>query len=96
MTATRNGIRSPSELTHFADALLTAASEDALQGMLDRLGVVGKRWYAVVEAAEYLGRSKNGVYHLIESRQLRCSRAGGRVMLDREDMDQFMLAGKRG
>ena len=60
------------------------------------MGVVGKRWYSVTEAAEYLGRGKNGVYHLIESEQLPCSRAGGQVMLDREDMDSFMLAGKRG
>ena len=48
------------------------------------------------EAADYLGRTGAAVRHLIDSRQLNYSRTGGRVMLDSEDMDAFMMAGKNG
>ena len=53
-----------------------------------------KRLYTISEAAVYLGRSPWSVRHLIWSGQLPEVRAGGRVHLDIQDMDEFIEKNK--
>lgn len=54
------------------------------------LGKPLKRLYSLSEAAIYLGRSTWSVRRLIWSGELPAVRAGGRVHVDVQDMDQFI------
>ncbi len=53
-----------------------------------------KRLYNLPEAAVYLGRSTWSVRRLIWDGQLPSVRAGGRVHVDVQDMDQFIERNK--
>ncbi len=53
-----------------------------------------KRLYNIPEAAVYLGRSTWSVRRLIWDGQLPSVRAGGRVHLDVQDLDQFIERNK--
>ena len=55
---------------------------------------VPKRLYSIPEAAQYLGRSAWSVRRLIWSGELPQVRAGKRVHLDINDMDQFIEKNK--
>ena len=55
---------------------------------------VPKRLYSIAEAAQYLGRSAWSVRRLIWSGELPQVRAGKRVHLDINDMDQFIEKNK--
>jgi excisionase family DNA binding protein len=44
----------------------------------------------VEEVAPLLRRTKNGVYWLIKSGQLRAAKLGGRVVVRRADLDKFV------
>ena len=83
------------DLTQIADTYLDAASDEALERLVERLGIVGKRWYSVKEAAVYMGRTEGAIRALQLSRKLPCSKFAGRVMFDRLDMDGLMEGGKR-
>jgi len=50
--------------------------------------------FSVKEAAVYLGRSEQGIQHLIFEKQLPVVRFGRRVHLDRRDLDAFIEANK--
>ena len=83
------------DLTQIADTYLDAASDEALERLVERLGIVGKRWYSVKEAAVYMGRTEGAIRSLQLSKKLPCSKFAGRVMFDRLDMDGLMEGGKR-
>ena len=83
------------DLTQVADTYLDAASEEALERLVERLGVLGKRWYSVKEAAIYMGRTEGAIRALQNSGKLPYSKFGGRVMFDRFDMDGLMEGAKR-
>ena len=53
-----------------------------------------KRLYSLPEAAIYLGRSTWSVRRLIWTGELPQVRAGGRVHVDVQDMDQFIEQNK--
>jgi len=55
---------------------------------------VPKRLYSIPEAAQYLGRSAWSVRRLVWSGELPQVRAGRRVHLDINDMDQFIEKNK--
>jgi excisionase family DNA binding protein len=55
---------------------------------------VPKRLYSIPEAAQYLGRSTWSVRRLIWAGELPQVRAGKRVHLDINDMDQFIEKNK--
>jgi excisionase family DNA binding protein len=59
--------------------------------MLDR---PQKRLYSVQEAGLYLGRSVWGIRELIYAGKLACVRDGRRVLIDIEDMDQYIKRNK--
>lgn len=51
---------------------------------------VQPRLFTVKQAAKYLGRSPDALYHLIRNAPLPSVRADGRVMLDRRDLDKYI------
>lgn len=51
---------------------------------------VQPRLFTVKQAAKYLGRSPDALYHLIRNAPLRSVKADGRVMLDRQDLDKWI------
>ena len=53
-----------------------------------------KRLYSIAEAAHYLGRSTWSVRRLIWSGELPQVRAGGRVHVDVQDLDEFIEKNK--
>ena len=53
-----------------------------------------KRLYSVPEAAIYLGRSVWSIRELIYDGKLPCVRAGRRIHLDIEDLDQWIERNK--
>ena len=53
-----------------------------------------KRLYSLAEAATYLGRSTWSIRRLIWNGDLPQVRAGGRVHVDIQDMDQFIERNK--
>jgi len=55
-----------------------------------------KRLLTVAEAAEYLGRTKASVHHLIASEAFRVVRADRRVHLDILDLDAWIGQNKNG
>jgi len=55
---------------------------------------IPKRLYSIPEAAQYLGRSTWSVRRLIWAGELPQVRAGKRVHLDINDMDQFIEKNK--
>jgi excisionase family DNA binding protein len=44
----------------------------------------------VQEGASYLGISKHTVRYLLRTGQLPCFRIGRRIVLDRQDLDEFL------
>lgn len=54
---------------------------------------VEQQFFDVTDAAAYLGRSPGAVRHLIQRRRIRfCRTMDGRVVLAREDLDEFAKA----
>ena len=53
-----------------------------------------KRLYSVEEAADFLGRTKEAVQHLIASGKIPTVRSDRRVFLDREDLERWIQSGK--
>ncbi len=82
-------------LTRIADEYLDAASDEAIERLVERMGFVGKRWYSVKEAAEYMGRTQGAMRALQGNGKIPHSRFAGRVMFDRLDLDDLMEGGKR-
>ncbi len=53
-------------------------------------GKIRPRLLTVEEAAQYLGRSKEAVQHMIASGKLPTVRSDRRVFLDRHDLDRWI------
>lgn len=53
-----------------------------------------KKWLSVVEAAEYLGISKETIYRLIESDNIPKFRIGKLWKFKTTDLDQWIESGK--
>ena len=53
-----------------------------------------KRLLTVAEAATYLGRTDNAIREMTRSGKLKPVKTDGRVMLDIQDLDAFIDAGK--
>jgi excisionase family DNA binding protein len=78
--------------------------EDLLDDLADRIAVrlripapvppVGPRLLDVEAAAEYLGRTKQALLHLIAADALPTVRTDRRVMLDKRDLDKWIEAHK--
>ncbi len=54
-----------------------------------------KRFYSVREAAFYSGLSRRSIYQRIKDGDIRYYRAGGvkgKIVLDRQDIDDFIIA----
>jgi len=54
-----------------------------------------KRFYSVKEAAYYSGLSRRSIYQKIQDGDIRYYRAGGvkgKIILDRQDIDDFIMA----
>lgn len=56
--------------------------------------LTSKRLYTVEEAAEFLGRTKEAVQHLIAAGKIPTVRSDRRVFLDREDLERWIQSGK--
>jgi excisionase family DNA binding protein len=46
----------------------------------------------VKESAKYIGISERGMYRLLEKREIRPSRIGGRVVFRLQVLDQFLIS----
>jgi excisionase family DNA binding protein len=78
------------------DGLLNAFADVVASKLADRMaagpagGKSRRRLLTVDEAAEYLGRTKEAVQHMIASGKLRTVRADRRVFLDIKDLDLWI------
>lgn len=70
-----------------ADAILAQ-----LKPLLDQR--IAPRLMTVRQAAQYLGRTEKGTYHLVASGALPSVRSDARLMLDRQDLDKWIEANK--
>jgi excisionase family DNA binding protein len=81
------------------DAVLDAIADRVAARLIDRVPSVqrsaGKRLLNVAEAAEYIGRSKSSVQHMITSGALPVVRSDRRVFLDRLDLDGWIDQNKQ-
>lgn len=80
----------------FIDALAERVAQK-LRGQLDQDGVtstVRPRLLTVEQAAVYLGRTEEGVRHLIASGRLAAVRLDRRVFIDVKDLDRLIQESK--
>ena len=54
--------------------------------------VLGKRFYSVKEAASYTSLSPNLIYQKLKERAIRSYRVGAKIVLDRQDLDAFVMS----
>jgi excisionase family DNA binding protein len=57
---------------------------------------VEPRLFTARSAAEYLGRSESAIRNLIFKKQIKITRAGRAVRLDRQDLDRWIESGNAG
>ena len=76
------------------DKALDRIAEKLLKRLVPALangnGKAYPRLLTVAQAAEYLGRSKSGIEHLIFNDQIPVVRTGRRVHLDRLQLDEWI------
>jgi len=51
----------------------------------------GKRFYSVREAANYTSLSSRLIYQKLKERVIRSYRVGRKIVLDRQDLDSFIM-----
>jgi len=76
------------------DALADAIAERVLHRLTAALEKNKSRLLDVSAAADYIGRTPSAVRHLIAKGSIPCVRRGGRVQLDRQDLDNWLEMGK--
>lgn len=52
--------------------------------------MIERKAYSVAEAAELIGISRSGIYSLCDSGKLRCLRAGQKIVIPREALDDYL------
>lgn len=52
----------------------------------------GKRFYSVKEAANYTSLSPRLLYQKLKNRAIRSYRVGTKIVLDRQDLDAFVMS----
>ncbi len=77
---------SPDFLDRFAKAVALRVAEHLATGPATAQG----RLMSVTDAADYLGRSKQAIYHLVNQAKIPCKRQGSRLMFDRRDLDRWI------
>jgi excisionase family DNA binding protein len=99
-TAARKSQAMPSdyhEARGIEDLLLDSLADRVAARILERLGetqCASKRLLTTEQAAEYLGRSKESVQHLVSSGKLPTVRSDRRVFLDVRDLDEWIEVNK--
>ncbi|HWQ54111.1 MAG TPA: helix-turn-helix domain-containing protein [Bryobacteraceae bacterium] len=73
----------------FLDSLADAVAQRVVAQMAATSGTK-RRLMTVAEAAEYIGRSKQAVYHLIHAGTIPTKRQGARVFIDRVELDRWI------
>jgi excisionase family DNA binding protein len=76
------------------DALVDVIAQRLCERLTAALGQNRTRLIDVAAAAEYIGRSRSAVRHLIAKGTIPCVRRDGRVQLDRQDLDNWLELGK--
>ena len=92
--ATPSGHR---EVRGIEDLLLDGLAERLAARILEHMGeaqCASKRLLTMEQAAEYLGRSKESLQHLVSSGKLPTVRSDRRVFLDVRDLDEWIEANK--
>jgi len=51
----------------------------------------GKRFYSVREAANYTSLSSRLIYQKLKERAIRSYRVGRKIVIDRQDLDSFVM-----
>lgn len=74
----------------FFDSIADAIADRVLARLATMPATRPKRLLTVVEAAEYLGKSKQAVYHLLNQGKIPRKRIGARVMFDLRELDQWL------
>lgn len=54
--------------------------------------VAQKRFYSVKEAASYTSLSSRLIYQKLKERAIRSYRVGAKIVLDRQDLDAFVMS----
>ncbi len=80
------------------DRIFDELAESVAAKVAERLGKCGsgvrQRLLTVEQAAEYLGRSKDAIQHMIAHGKLHASRVDRRVYLDIQDLDLLIEQSK--
>jgi excisionase family DNA binding protein len=76
------------------DALADAIAERVYQRLAAAMERNKGRLLDVPGAAEYIGRTRSALRHLIAKGTIPCVRRDGRVQLDRQDLDNWLELGK--
>lgn len=82
---------------NIGELLVEGLADRIAQRVLDRLGDVrnpAKRLLTMEEAAEYLGRTKESVQHLVSAGKLPTVRSDRRVFLDVNDLSEWIESNK--
>src|SRR5215831_17773231 len=80
---------------HPARSLVVGLDTSALEALIQRLGLI-KPSYSRRQVGEILNISESGVDRLLQSGRLPSFQVGGRVIVARNDLAQFMSEGERG
>jgi excisionase family DNA binding protein len=77
--------------TIFIDALADAVAQRVIaQLAAQKAGSSTRRLMAAAEAAEYIGRSKQALYHLVSQGKIPVKRNGSRLFFDRVELDAWI------
>jgi excisionase family DNA binding protein len=79
---------------HFVTALAAQIAARINPHLQPRNGKAETRLLTVKDAAAYIGRTEQGLQHLIHKREIVVVRKGRRVHLDRNDLDRWIEANK--
>lgn len=79
------------------DTFLIALADAVAQRVVSQLGAQTtvasrKRLMTVAEAAEYIGRSKQALYHLANQGKIPVKRDGARLFFDRVELDAWIAS----
>ena len=96
MTPTRNGTKNESATAiDPLSLMIRAACEAAVKGVLNIVTDISpRRLLSVEETATYLCLSEREIYNMLSNRELTGVRHGRRLLLDIEDLQQWIVANK--
>ena len=83
-------------LENLVDALADRVTARLADRLKERDRGIGARLLSVKQAAEYLGRSKTSVQHMIGAGALPVVRSDRRVFLDVRELDKWIDRNRRG